>query len=242
VRSRHAVILATLLAVPILAGVAWATGNVLLPPDSGGPIMPNLGLLPAEPAPNPPVEVHQGAGGGKVNSQTQTKYSPVTGTSAPPKADASPSAPLPTQVRRGYVPPGPTHKLTIALAETTLWTPDDIDTVSSELGLAKGSVKSECRTGMIGMVIASHNVKNFDSHSTTSMEVNYNDALSQVSLTTYAACGSAPKLSPKSYIPVRDNKYIITLSSAFCTAPAGKTPSSLLIARTKSITDTCSFQ
>jgi len=215
---------------------AWA-GNVLLPPDDGnGGGAPNLGLSPSLPeAPQP--------------APKDTAPKPKDKPEALPPAPAPVLAPLPTPVppTQPLVPPNAPQQsfnLGIALADNSIGTSSDIQTISEQLGIPVNLVRAECRIGLSGLLVTDRGTIAVDSDGNTHVTASYSGTVVNAILSTQAVCHTAPKPSPNSYVQRIGDQFAITLGSAFCTPamPFEGTKTRLTITHTATGNDTCLYQ
>ena len=233
-RLAYAVIL-TMFAAFTLTESQARGGNVLLPPDDGSSAStPNLGFMPSESSSVEPLPV--------------PKTTPAV---TPPPATPEPAAPTPTPTPTPAPTPQPTppqqapaNYLTISLTQSSYWKPYDIANVSSQLGIPRGLVTSECRLGISGMLITNQGAVAVDSNQSPTINVPYEGYVTNASLTTYAACTSAPQPAPSTYIQRIGDKFSVSLSSAFCMPPApfAGTIRQLWITHGVNGSDSCAYQ
>ncbi len=240
--SRNAIILATSLAL-LVPNLARATGNVLLPNDNvDKSSLPNLGLVPAESEPAPveapkPAEV----------KKTETPAPPPAVIAAPPEVKPIATQPYPAypEYPPAYPEPQPrgAYSIMVSMPKAT-WTPNDIDIVSTQLGLAKSEVTSKCVMGINGMLITDHGTSSVESKFTNSVKVTYDGLLNNAMLSIYAACDSAPKPAPYNYMQRMGDKFGVSLSSAFCQpkTPFAGTMHQIVINHTTNGNDNCIYQ
>lgn len=231
------------------AGYALAQGNVLLPSDNPDKSnYPNLGLTPAEPAPAaetlkpaspPPAETPK-----PVAQPAAPKAAPLIAQPNPATPAAHPYSPPP--LRQPYQPPVPVqpYSLSVSLTSGSTLTPNDVNTIGDQLGIAKASVASECRLSIGGMLITDQGTASIENRGTASVTAGYGGTITNAILTTYATCNSAPKPSPYSYAQRVGDKFSIPVGSAFCapkSAPGGSFRQ-VTVTHTANGTDSCVYQ
>ena len=229
----------------VFAGEANATGNVLLPPENADKSnLPNLGLSPAEPTPQPaPVAETKPPEPAKVEIPvvSETKTPPVQMVKPQPVANPRPYT-MPYQPPAA--PPETRYSINITLGKTPGLTPNDIDIINTQLGIDKGSVVSSCHIGINGMLITDKGTSSVDSNAATSVDVVYVGALNNALLSVYAACDSAPKPAPYNYIQRMGNKFAVSLGSAFCEpkTPFSGTMHQIIITHSNTGNDSCVYK
>lgn len=217
---------------------ASAAGNVLLPPETSDKSnLPNLGLIPAEPEPLPPETKPVETPKPPVPAALPKPATPVA--KAPPPYVPPPNYTPPPQAYR----PPPAYGITISLAKTS-WSPADIQTVSSQLGIAKTSVPVECQMAINGMVISSGGVSSVTNNPAPSTTVGYDGAVTNAMLTAYAACNSAPQPAASNYIQRLGDKYGVPIGSATCEpkTPFAGTTRQVVMTHTATGADSCTYQ
>lgn len=225
----------------LLASIkAYAQGNVLLPSaNNNSQPLPNLGLIPAEPEPTPLQEPKPIPP--PVVEEKQPELPAATNTPVPPVQN--PVAPPYTQPIQPQQPRMP-YTVTVALdSRSTSFTPTDIDTVSTQLGIPRAQVTGQCRMGINGMVVTDHGSSTIDGASATSANVAYDGSVTNAILSVLALCNSAPKPAPYNYIQRIGDKYGIAVGSVFCTpkVPFAGTMREIVITHTGTGQDSCNF-
>lgn len=255
---RNLIILATLSAALSLTNEAFATGNVLLPQDNSAP---NLGLVPVEPTPASPESTLDKKPELAAPAEPTT-LPPAPSSAVPPSATTTPSsvqppafqAPKPTpaqaaamnpELYKNYMPaPEPLpYTITVSLAKPAL-SNNDLEQVSTQLGLAKSEIANQCRFGINGILISDRGSYNVDSHMTTTVDVPYNGALNNAMLSVYSVCDSAPKPPQYSFMQKMGNKFSIAVGVAFCSPakPFAGTLRHIVITHSGTGNDTCVYQ
>jgi hypothetical protein len=212
---RQTILLAAIFAGLVPVAAAMAAGDVLLPPDNGGKSsLPNLGLMPAEPEAAPAAAPQKKpAQAAMPEKPAAAALLPVTQPAAPPGRPVPP----PPDYRPAPLP----YSIMVSLAKSTIWSANDLETVSRQTGLPKSGVVDHCRMGINGMLITNNGAHAVDSHATDSADVAYAGTVTNAMLSVYAACDSAPKPAPYNFIQRLGDRYAVALGSAFC---APKTP------------------